>query len=274
MSETAWILITFVVSQGLLLTFLFTVGRRFSERFWKATDFLWFTGALLGAIGAMERWQEQQTKAMLEKQGDRVNQLAVSVSTHASHLHLYRLHNPLNAEFQSLSIAIDDLATPNPPTDAAERRAIRNELEALRGAVFDTTAIHEAHQMHSLSCDVLNDAANKRIAHNADKYLKKYRHSPDTPEGHELNESLRDLVQEAVNYQEMEAVAERPWWSRELNHYFPFLLAIAISIRLTRVAAEVFVLGRGVSWFRKSAQAKPGDPTTKAPEVTNSVRIR
>jgi len=100
------------------------------------------------------------------------------------------------------------------------------------------------------------------------EYIQKYLDRLPQDETREIMVGNVDAVyQHEKRLEQFKASFERTWVFRQLDHFFPYILAVAASVRITRIVAEVFVLNHGGSWLRKAETTKEAKPDSSPPKA-------
>jgi hypothetical protein len=229
--------LTFVGVAGLFHLWLFTLGRNASQRFWKATDYCWLTVALIGLWGLSEQHEKtahsqriQEAQARLETEYAAQQARVISFINTQNAIALNRIAER-SVISESDKVWLKSLVMSN------------SELNVLLQAIsFKRPHKNYAYEIKRIVSTFSNAASNAFAVDGAEKMLSRSIH---------IEEELARLRFEAASTR----------YSANWGLIAPILLAIALALRFTRVAAEVFVLDRGPpsSRVRPTASLKRND---------------
>lgn len=217
---------SFLIVVGGLHCLLFTKWKPKSDRFWKATDYVWLFVAVLGLWGTIAR-QEKDYKARqindLEQSLEReyaAQQVWIGrLASNASFVAAMKMENQPNKDVVLRPDVLAYLMT--------SQQAARVQLALANKRPYHKHAVELDNLIAELRAD--GRAEVKNIGDEAD--LMRRRASAD--------EERLDTVQ---------AEATSPTVAWTLKWVSPVLLALAIAIRFTRVTAEIYVLKKGEPW--------------------------
>lgn len=207
-----------VVFTGVFHTLLFLKWKSKGERFWKATDYLWFIVALIGLYGAVKEYEHQQVasrvheqEAMLEHDYSDHQSWIVTLMNYQVQIALLKMEETPNS----------GIGTRHEVTQHIYTHSLYTRLQQVMS--FKRPLNRHREELDAVIRDIRADPNGKEVAAEAELLLNR-----TIPEEDELDR---------LRIQEKNAQYSDIW------HYLVFFLTAAMfALRLTRVTAEVFVL--------------------------------
>ncbi len=206
-----------------LVAVVLVVGRRLNDRFWKATDLVWLGVALAGLLGVAEKLHQQELQRDIdEKLAKFQNDLNVTIALTAG------------TSMESLHHAVETLAE-NPNTKPSEK---------VGNLLHDTGKLRNLHVILQARGTDPSLFDNDLLAVFLTEQIKNSDHKEL------LTRQFRTFHGDRANLERAVAAKQQVGWMTWLDRNSPYLLAFAVALRLTRVFAEVVILGWGAGWTR------------------------
>jgi hypothetical protein len=206
--------VIFVISTILFHILLFTAWKNKGAKFWKKTDYVWLFLSVIALVGVAERYQQAELERLVQS-----------------------AEYDLQSEYESQQARLFNLMSNKLDKALLEMDQLPNSEPFLRKIVW--RPIMERYSYSSLQLLLATSRPYGDHQSLVESEIKKYKISGYLPVASEASRLLKRGIEAEVRFEELNNNIDQSQWRKFIALVTPFLLALALALRMTKITFEV-----------------------------------